>query len=183
MAIQQIDDAILQLIQQFCRTPFGDKAAVAVSLLGNAGLIWIVCAAVLLILPKQRKSGAVMALALLFCLLIGNCGLKLLVARPRPCDVDPSVLLLIPRPGEFSFPSGHSMSSFAAATALFFYHKKWGIGALALAGLIALSRLYLYVHYPTDVLAGALIGVGLAFLSRYLVKRLVACFAARKEGL
>lgn len=178
--LQAIDDAILLFIQQQFRTPFGDALFPVVSFLGNSGLIWIV-AAILLFAFRKRKAGVVVALALVLSLLVGNWGLKLLVERPRPCDVDPSVVLLIPHPGEFSFPSGHSMSSFAAATSVLFYHKKWGTAAMLLAALIAFSRLYLFVHYPTDVLAGALIGVALAFFSRYLVKRNIRS-AARKEG-
>lgn len=179
--LQAIDDAILLFIQQHFRTAFGDAVLPVITFLGNSGLIWII-SAILLFSFRKRKAGAVVALALVLSLLVGNFGLKLLIERPRPCDVDPSVVLLIPHPGEFSFPSGHSMSSFAAAASILFFHKKWGIAAMILAGLIAFSRLYLYVHYPTDVLAGALIGVALAFLSRFLIEQMLRS-AARKEDL
>ncbi len=169
--LQAWDESILQWIQHTLRGPFLDAVLPAITFLGDAALIWIAAAVLLMAIKTQRAAGAAVAVALLLSLLVGNCGIKPLVARLRPCDVDLSITLLIPHPGEFSFPSGHSMSSFAAATALFLYRKKWGAAALVLAALIGFSRLYLYVHYPTDVLAGALIGVGLAFLSRFLVER------------
>jgi undecaprenyl-diphosphatase len=86
-------------------------------------------------------------------------------ARIRPCDINTAISLLISRPLDYSFPSGHTMSSFAAAMVLFLTNKKIGIPALILAAFISLSRLYLYVHFPTDVLAGAVLGILFAHLS------------------
>ena len=107
-----------------------------------------------------------MAISLILCLLIGNLTLKPLVARIRPCDVNTQVHLLIPRPHDFSFPSGHTMSSFASATVILHEHKKIsGILSMVIAFFISFSRLYLYVHYPSDVLAGALIGLAIAVFS------------------
>lgn len=99
--------------------------------------------------------------------------LKNLIQRPRPFTLLPGVSLLIPPPGSSSFPSGHTGSSFACAAAIFLLNRKWGVPALALAALIAFSRLYLSVHYPTDLLAGALLGVGSALLARWLCRRLL----------
>ena len=99
---------------------------------------------------------------LLVCVLAGNLLLKNVVARPRPCDVIPEMPLLIPQPQSFSFPSGHTMSSFAAATVLLFASWKWGIAAYAMAGVVGFSRVYLFVHYPTDVLAGVALGIAVA---------------------
>ncbi len=110
-----------------------------------------------------------MAVSLGLELLCCNVILKPLVARIRPCDVDSAVLLLIPHPGGFSFPSGHTGASFAAASALFFSRNKFGVFAFVVAALIGFSRLYLYVHYPSDVLAGALIGIMLGWLGNILV--------------
>ena len=104
-----------------------------------------------------------MALSFLF----GNIILKNIVARPRPCAVDTSVILLIPFPSEYSFPSGHSTCSFTAAFILFGYHRLAGAAAIVLAGIIAFSRMYLFVHYPTDILGGicvALVDSCLIFL-------------------
>lgn len=150
--------AILNWIQTL-RSPAADQVMCLITRLGDAGMIWIALAAVLLLYPKTRKTGAILAIALcmdgLFCNLI----LKNLFARVRPCDVNEAVVLLIPRPDDFSFPSGHTAASFASVAALYFSGagKLWK-GALILAVLIAVSRLYLYVHYPTDVLGGMAVG-------------------------
>ena len=104
-------------------------------------------------------------------LLITNLILKNAVQRIRPCDLNAAVELLIERPHDWSFPSGHTTSSFAAAAALLYANKKMGIPALILASLIAFSRLYLYVHFPTDILAGILIGVACALLVIYIYKK------------
>lgn len=100
-----------------------------------------------------------MGLALIFCLLIGNVTLKPLIARPRPYSYFPDMTLLVAPLADFSFPSGHTFASFAAATALFLHHKKVGIAAYILAVIIAFSRLYFYVHFPTDVAAGMILGI------------------------
>ena len=113
-----------------------------------------------------------MARALVFCLLVGNVALKNLIARPRPCWRHPEVPMLIAVPKDYSFPSGHTMSSFAAAVSMFLANRKWGAAALAGAALIAVSRMYFYVHYPTDVLVGLVIGVVLAFIARKIIDSL-----------
>jgi undecaprenyl-diphosphatase len=113
-----------------------------------------------------------LALGLIFCNLL----LKPLINRPRPfkvqADMGVIINLLIKEPGPHSFPSGHTIASFEAATALALHNKKLGIPALILAGLIAFSRLYLYVHYPTDVIASVILGVGFAFFSTWLAKKI-----------
>ena len=116
-----------------------------------------------------------MALALIMGLLLCNLTLKPLVARIRPYDYQlaffqKNIPLLIEAQHDFSFPSGHTIASFEAAVALTLHHKKLGIAAIVLAVLIAFSRLYLYVHYPTDVLAGMVVGVVSALSSFYIVK-------------
>lgn len=114
----------------------------------------------MLILPKTRKTGIIVAAALLMNLILCNLILKNLVARVRPYDVNTAIAILIKKPLDFSFPSGHTAASFAAMTALFLAKmKKAWIAALVLAVLIAFSRLYFYVHYPTDVLGGAVVGI------------------------
>ncbi len=116
-----------------------------------------------LILPKYRKCGVRMAIALILDLILCNLVLKPLAARPRPCWIDEQVKLLVAAPKDYSFPSGHSAASFAAAVSIFVMHKKEGAAALILACLIAFSRLYLFVHFPTDVLAGIAVGFICAF--------------------
>lgn len=163
---------ILDLIQQI-RTPLGDTLMCAITKLGNAGILWILLAAVLLLIPRTRKSGIVVAAALIMNLLLCNIVLKPLVARVRPCDVRTTIQLLIARPKDFSFPSGHTAASFATVAALFFAReKKLWKAALLPACLIAFSRLYLYVHYPTDVLGGMLVGIFSGYLGWRVTKNM-----------
>ena len=124
-----------------------------------------------IIFKKTRKMGLTMGIALLLGFLTGNVFLKNVVARIRPYDLNESVTLLVSRLSDYSIPSGHTLASFEAATAMTLYNKRLGIPALVLATLIALSRLYLYVHYPTDVLAGAALGITFAFLAFFIVKK------------
>ena len=172
--------AVLNALQSL-HVPLLDKAMCAITKLGDGGLLWIVLCIVLLCFRKTRKAGVCMAIALALGALVANVTLKPLVARVRPYAVQTDVSLLIPPPQDASFPSGHTTSSFAAATALFLHHKKFGAAALGLAGLIGLSRLYLYVHYPTDVLAGALIGVLAAICARALLRRVWPQNTAMRE--
>lgn len=164
-----IELSILDWIQTL-HTPFLDKIMVFITRLGDAGIIWIVLSIVLLLIPKTRKSGVVMVAALVVDVILCNIVLKNLVARTRPYDVNTGVHLLVAKLHDYSFPSGHTAASFASVTALYLAGEKklWKF-ALVLACLIAISRLYLYVHYPTDVLGGILFGV----ISGYLGYRKV----------
>lgn len=158
---------------QTIHTPMLDKILAFITSLGNAGIIWIVLAVVLLILPKTRKVGMIVAAALLVDLILCNLILKNLVARVRPYDVNTAIAILIKKPLDFSFPSGHTAASFAAMTALFLAKmKKAWIVTLILAVLIAFSRLYFYVHYPTDVLGGVVVGILSGVLGYAIVEKL-----------
>ncbi len=158
---------------QTIHTPLLDKILAFITSLGNAGIIWIVLAVVLLILPKTRKAGIIVAAALLMDLILCNLILKNLVARVRPYDVNTAIAILIKKPLDFSFPSGHTAASFAAMTALFLAKmKKAWIAALVLAVLIAFSRLYFYVHYPTDVLGGAIVGILSGIIGYAIVEKM-----------
>ena len=158
---------------QTIHTPLLDKILAFITSLGNAGIIWIVLAVVLLILPKTRKTGIIVAAALLMDLVLCNLILKNLVARVRPYDVNTAIAILIKKPLDFSFPSGHTAASFAAMTALFLAKmKKAWIAALVLAVLIAFSRLYFYVHYPTDVLGGAIVGILSGIIGYTIVEKI-----------
>lgn len=158
---------------QTIHTPLLDKILAFITSLGNAGIIWIVLAVVLLILPKTRKTGIIVVAALLMDLILCNLILKNLVARVRPYDVNTAIAILIKKPLDFSFPSGHTAASFAAMTALFLAKmKKAWIAALVLAVLIAFSRLYFYVHYPTDVLGGAVVGILSGIIGYAIVEKI-----------
>lgn len=172
-----LDGNILLFIQEFIRNPFLNPIVIFITSLGDGGFVWILATIALLIPKKTRKIGYMSALALLGSLLINNTLIKNLVARPRPYTVLSELQILIPKPGEYSFPSGHTSSSFAAA-AVFYRQlpKKFGVPAITLAVLIGLSRLYVGVHYPTDVLAGAVMGIVLSYLAEALVNSLLKKF-------
>ena len=154
-----VEFSILDFIQNQFRTPFGDFVMPLISKLGNGGIIWLVLSGLLCVFPKYRKAGVTMLTALALDVLLCNVMLKPLVGRMRPFTVNTGMELLINAPKDFSFPSGHTAASFAAAFALLFVKNKLWIPSMILASLIAFSRLYLYVHYPTDVLAGILLGL------------------------
>ena len=149
---------VLDFIYNYIKNPFLDFFMTKITFLGNGGLIWIAAAIVLLAIPKYRKSGIALSIGLLACLVIGNLTLKPLVARARPYEFVEGIELLINRPADFSFPSGHTLSSVVSASILTMSDKRFGYVAIPLAVLIAFSRLYLYVHFPTDILGGIIIG-------------------------
>lgn len=141
----------------------------AITHLGDGGMVWLAIALICLLRPKTRRAGIAVLAALVLGLLIGNMTIKPLIARPRPFITFPELTALV-KQGGYSFPSAHAMSSFAAATAIFFFHRKSGAVCLVLAALIAFSRLYVCVHYPSDVLCGILLGIGIGFVSGAIVR-------------
>ncbi len=169
-----LDGGFLLFLQESVRNPILDNIMIFITSLGNGGMIWIAATIVLLIPKKTRKAGIMSAVALLGSLIINNNIVKNIVQRPRPFVTFTDLQIIIPTPSEFSFPSGHTSSSFAAA-AVFYRHlpKKLGLPAVILAGLIGFSRLYVGVHYPTDVIAGVLMGILLSYLAEYLVNLFV----------
>ena len=157
--IMNLEFWILDGIQNL-RTPAADVLMPFITSFGNGGVIWIVLTVILLLIPKTRKTGLILGAALILDGIFCNLLLKNLVRRIRPCDINDAVRLLIPYPSDYSFPSGHTAVSFAAASALYFAGEKYlWKAALVLAAFIAFSRMYLYVHYPTDVLGGVLVGI------------------------
>lgn len=167
-AVRRIDDAVLAYIQTNLRFWALDRAMPLLSRSGNGGAVWMVIAGLLLVSQRQRGAGFLMLLSLAICGFLTNLALKPLVSRRRPCAMAPDIAMLIPRPKDFSFPSGHTMSSFAAASVLCMADPAWGWMGLGLALLIAFSRLYLYVHYFSDVMAGMMLGVFVAVASARL---------------
>lgn len=163
---------ILHAIQEW-HTELLDGVMIFISALGNGGFLWIALSVVLLIPQRTRRIGFTMMGAMALSYVLGNLMLKNLIARARPCTVDTSVTLLIPQPGEYSFPSGHTLNGFTAATVIFLYSKKAGIPALLFAAAIAFSRLYLFVHYPTDILGGILLGIADAVIVYMLAQKII----------
>lgn len=153
----ELEFGILYAINNL-HNPVLDKIMIAITNLGDAGIIWIGIAIMLLFKKSTRKCGALMLSSMVVGLLLGNGLLKNLIARERPCWIDTNMKLLIPLPHDYSFPSGHTLASLEAAVMIYLHNKKWGLISFALAFLIAFSRMYLFVHFPTDILCGAALG-------------------------
>ena len=145
---------------QSLRSPALDRIMTLVfsTIVGSKGEVWIWFGLSLLLFPKTRKSGLTVLASYILAYYIGDGILKDLIARPRPCTADPSVELLVARSNSYSCPSVHSMLAFASASAFSYDHGKTGVAVLIFAALVAFSRLYFFVHYPTDVIFGAFLG-------------------------
>lgn len=170
--INGFDRAVMEFIQLHFHNIVTDRVFPVLTYLGEAGAVWIVLALAFLVRRESRRWGMIMLCAMAAGFLLGELLLKNVICRERPFQAFPGyTALLISPPSGFSFPSGHSCASFAASTVLLAVSKKWGFPALALAVLIAFSRIFLFVHWPTDVLAGSLLGV---------LCGLTACLIARK---
>ena len=185
VSVNEFELKILDFIQEHLKCGFLDWFMPLITKLGDAGIFWIIVAVVLLIFKKTRKTGAMVGVALLLGLLIGNVTLKPLIERLRRYDfyeqlTGGSFSLLIDAEKDFSFPSGHTLASFEAATILLINDKRLGIPAVILASVIAFSRLYLYVHYPTDILGGIVLGVLIAFVACFIVNKVVKVYTARR---
>lgn len=169
--MQQWELGVLDWIQANLRCGVLDVLMPALSWTCNHGEIWIVLAAVLLAVRRCRRQGLAVGCALITDLVLCNLILKPLVGRVRPFVVQP-VALLIPPPTDASFPSGHTAASFAAVFALKASGSPLWKPALAVAVAMAFSRLYLYVHWPSDVLGGALVGAAAGFIGAWIARRL-----------
>lgn len=165
----------LLYIQESVRNPWLDPIVTFLTGLGNAGWIWILLSALLLIPKKTRKTGFISFLSLFASLIVNNLLLKNLVGRMRPYDVCRSLIPLVAKPVDASFPSGHTGSSFASAYIMYRYlPKREGIAAIVLAALIGLSRLYVGVHYPSDVLTGMMTGIWSGYMAAWAYQRFFA---------
>ena len=169
--VNSVDLTILEFIQNTFKCVFLDYIMAVLSYIGEAGAIWILSGIVMLFFKKTRLMGAMVLTAMAAGYLVGELGIKNLVCRPRPFVVNPDVALNIALPSGYSFPSGHSCSSFAAATVIFLCDKRYGIPALVLASLIAISRLYNFVHFPSDVFCGILLGIICALMTVLVYNR------------
>ena len=171
---ESFDLPILDWIAEHLQCAFLNVTMPVITLLGDAGIFWIILAVLFMLLPKYRKMGFGMAASLLIGLVVCNLCMKPLFARIRPYDYQlehfgKHINLLIETQHDFSFPSGHTIASFEAATAISIRNKKLGIPAFILAFAIAFSRLYLYVHYPSDVICSMILGTAIAFLGCKIV--------------
>ena len=181
------DLPVLDWIQANLKSGFMDTVMPIITIFGDAGIFWMVVAAVLFLIPKTRKTGLGMAIAMMIGLIVCNITLKPLVARIRPYDLQLqefgiTIQLLGDKMHDFSFPSGHTISSFEAAVVMLKNSKKLGIPAMILAILISFSRLYLYVHYPTDVIASVILGTLFALIGNALAGLIAPKLRFGKKG-
>lgn len=163
--IHDLDLSILFFLQENIKSPALNQFMVFITTLGNAGFLWLLIAFTMLTKKRYQRCAITIICAMSLAMFLGNELLKPIFGRIRPCNLYPEVSLLIKRPHSYSFPSGHTMISFAAATVTYHYHRRLGYALLGIAALIAFSRLYLFVHYPSDILGGILFGVSLSLVS------------------
>ena len=179
------DLPILDWIQANLQSDFMDKFMPFITVFGDAGIFWMVISALFVVFPKTRKTGLGMAFAMIIGLVVCNITLKPLVARIRPYDLQAelgiTIQLLGERMHDFSFPSGHTIASFEAAVVML-KNRKLGIPAMILAVLISFSRLYLYVHYPTDVIASIILGTLFALIGDALAGLIAPKLGAGMKG-
>ena len=172
--ITDIDKAILLSLYNFISShhyTFLDNVMIFLTHIGHRGLIWFVFAFVLFLNKQTRAAGIITVIALLIGMLAGDIILKNIVQRPRPYVDFPDYLILIEKLNSYSFPSGHTTLSFAAACAIGLHLKKCAVLCCILACLIAFSRAYLFMHYPTDIIGGIILGILCAKAAGYIYKK------------
>ena len=174
--IQAFDEACVFFIYNHIQGGPFDGIMAFITKLGDKGMLWIALTLLLLILSIRNSSLRPMAiscaLALILSAIFCNIVIKPAVMRIRPYDIL-DITLMVERLSDYSFPSGHTSAAFAFATALWLNNRRLGISALTAAFLMALTRLYLCVHFPTDVIAGAMLGCICAVIAVYLVKKFI----------
>lgn len=182
LALSQAELGILDWIFFHLHSRFLDTVMPIITWLGDKGLLWIVLGLGILFFQKgKRDTGFRVLLALLLGLLICNLLLKNAVGRIRPFVLNDAIQLLVTPPSDPSFPSGHTTAAFAAATVLICDHWRGRWIVLIVAILVAFSRLYLYVHFPTDVICGALIGIFCGWLSGLLWQEVIDPYLQKKR--
>ena len=181
-ALNQFEIGILDFIRNTFSCKFLDYFFIGITKLSDEGIFWIILALILLCFKKTRKTGICLGVVLIIGEILGNQILKKLFERPRPYTVNPDVTLVIDQLTSFSFPSGHSRCAVECAVVIFANNKRWGIAAITVAVLTCLSRMYLYVHYPTDVLAGAALGVVDGLLAIFIVIKVSEYIDKKKLG-
>ena len=164
ISITEIDFYILNFIRNTLSCEALDNFFVFFTRLGDGGIVWILTGLILICTKQYRRCGIVMLCALTVGFITGNLIIKPIVARQRPCWLNDTVNLLISVPRDYSFPSGHTVSSVICCNTLRLYDRRFLVFALPLTLFIAFSRLYLYVHFPTDILCAALYGIAVSTL-------------------
>lgn len=158
-----------------------DPIMVGITYSATSGLIWFVMGFLMTCSQKWRRCGVSVIVAVILAYIVVDVALKPLVCRERPFDVS-DFDLLIAAPDTWSFPSGHTASAFAGATAILIHNRRWGVVAMVYAVLVGVSRLYLCVHWPTDVIAGAIIGIAVAVIAVWFMSRWIPYFRELDRG-
>ncbi len=174
--ITSFDENVLLWIQENVRNSFLSSVLIPITKSGDVGIIFIVLGIIFLCFKRTRKTGIIFLMALVLNFIVNNLIIKNVIARERPFNVIENLIILIPPPGGYSFPSGHTSSAFACMITLFFTEKRFAPVGLVYALLMGFSRMYAGVHYPTDVICGAVVGTVIACFSaigyNYFMKRL-----------
>ena len=170
--ITNLDFSLLYLIQENLRSEWLDALCAFLSRAFQFGIPWLILGAVLFCFKKTRSAGVILVAAVALTFFFNEIAIKNAVGRERPCTIDPSIQLAIERPTSYSFPSGHTASCFAAVGTLLFTFKKLGVPMLLFAAFMGFSRMYLFVHFPTDVLAGAAMGLLMAWVTVLIFREL-----------
>lgn len=144
--------------------------------------IIVVLIIIMLIFKKTRRTGFALLISIVSIFIIGNLILKPTIARIRPYDVNTAIQLIVNAEHDFSFPSAHTYFTFTAATVIFMRYRKIGICCYIFAILMALSRMYLYVHYPTDVIAGSILGIAIGIAGYFTEKAIYNNFILNKKS-
>lgn len=169
-SITALDLSILDFIRNTLSSPVADIIMKCLTYSIEYGAMAILVFIVMMFVKKMRKTGFAVMGATLSVLLFGELILKHIVCRPRPFTVNSAIDIIIKAPSGFSFPSSHTATCFAMATAIYLFHKRLGIIAYIYASLVAFSRMYLYVHYPSDVFGGVILGICCGIVATALVK-------------
>ena len=170
-AIQNFDFFVLNGLQDLLQCDFMDAVVPLLTHLGH-GVVWAIFGLIFLFIKKYRFNGICIISALVATVIISEFIIKPLFLRERPYMLNPDFVLLIPEPSGTSFPSSHTSTSFASALQFFGINRKAGIAALIFAAVVAFTRLYLYVHFPTDIIGGIILGVIMGFATIIVGKKI-----------
>lgn len=177
------DAKILLYVQEHIRCSVLDKVFPLITHLGDAGIFWILLSLVLLIFKKTRKAGAFSLGALIGSVVLNNMILKVVINRTRPYELIEGLRLIGKAATDASFPSGHTAASFASAVAMFpNLKKRYGVPLLILALLISLSRVYIGIHYPSDIVGGFVSGLFLGIMANVIGNLVIAKLQRRKAS-
>lgn len=170
--VNTIDNTMLKFVENNMHTLILDKLMIFITTLGNGGLVWVSVCAFLILNRKYRKIGIIALASLGLSAFLGEVIIKNIVERVRPTADIMAVASLVVKPLSYSFPSGHSASAFAVAGVLSYYFKKYSVCFYTMAVLIAFSRIYLYVHYPSDVAGGIILGLLCSRLAIFVANKI-----------